>query len=108
MKCTYCNHKGFLLDLAESTQIVPADGRALMYHERRPYCWPCFCLITNQCVSCGEDNMVLYKDERCKSLLYVCNACRSKPCIHLADCLNNGCMTAEEFAIQCQMELFEN
>jgi len=113
-KCHSCGIEGFvgplmfpgdsaifsILDFATQYE-VPKNLAALFLHDEKLFCYPCYCLVTNTCIHCGEVKETLIRDKRCKNNLYLCEECIKTPtCVHLYKCYSDGCMSIEELAQQ--------
>lgn len=66
------------------------------------YDFVCGAAADSVCIVCLE-RKVLYRDARCKNILWVCAQCINKQCVHRHKCYSDGCMTLEEFAAECQL-----
>lgn len=124
MKCNTnsCNHRGKqgpivmtpddgLLAVLDNVNFCLDDtdedeGSSILFqYGREFFCYPCLCILLDQCVHCGEEVDTLHRDTRCQGNLYICAECLKGLCPHLWECYGSGCMTIEELAESEQMIL---
>lgn len=87
------------MDNISSEEIAEIKPPLLFHVAGQYYCYPCRCVIHNECFQCGDSTTTLYRDKRCKNNPYVCAECVDSHTVnHLYACYSDGCMTPGELA----------